>query len=251
MQFPSASALRYSNLQTYLRHQYHLVLDIAAEAKRIGHYPTPEETRYADEGTSMGSAFAGAGAGSRSSSLMWDHSNSVPTAESSRGGPYTPVSVPPPNISLVRPSPSSPADLVKAGRDRVKPPPLQRPLTHFIPDREPAPSVSRAPLQDVSPVTNGAAPRARHGKGISSPGVLQSSPQLGEAFDAEEDLYSPISPAESGMRPFSFAVRAGAAAAREGSEGHGRRSLFGRWGGSVTSFFGGSQGGSGSMVDMQ
>jgi len=58
----------------------------------------------------------------------------------------------------------------------------------------------------------------------------------------------PPSP-ESGLRPFSFAVRAGAA--RGSSDGHGKRNILGRWGGSVTSFFGGSQGGSGSMMDMQ
>jgi hypothetical protein len=64
-------------------------------------------------------------------------------------------------------------------------------------------------------------------------------------------LWSPVSAGDGSLRPFSFAVRAGAAAGRDG-EGHGgRKSLWGRWGGSVTSFFGGSQGGSGSMMDMQ
>jgi hypothetical protein len=52
-------------------------------------------------------------------------------------------------------------------------------------------------------------------------------------------------PPESGLRPFSFAVRA----AQGSNDGH--RNILGRWGGSVTSFFGGSQGGSGSMMDMQ
>lgn len=51
-------------------------------------------------------------------------------------------------------------------------------------------------------------------------------------------------PPESGLRPFSFAVRA-----QGSNDGH--RNILGRWGGSVTSFFGGSQGGSGSMMDMQ
>lgn len=62
-----------------------------------------------------------------------------------------------------------------------------------------------------------------------------------------EEPWPPISSAE--LRPFSFAVRAGAA--RESNDGHGKRTVLGRWGGSVTSFFGGSQGGSGSMMDMQ
>lgn len=70
--------------------------------------------------------------------------------------------------------------------------------------------------------------------------------------ETDDEAWPPISPAESGLRPFSFAVRAGAAGGKGSSDGHGgRKSLLGRWGGSVTSFFGGSAGGSGSMMDMQ
>ena len=66
------------------------------------------------------------------------------------------------------------------------------------------------------------------------------------------DEFWPPTP-ESGLRPFSFAVRAGAGGGGSvsGSDGHGRRTMFGRFGGSVTSFFGGSNHGSGSMMDMQ
>ena len=68
-------------------------------------------------------------------------------------------------------------------------------------------------------------------------------------MEDKDELWSPG--ADTNLRPFSFAVRAGATASRSSSDGHGRRSLWGKWGGSVTSLFGGSQGGSGSMVDMQ
>lgn len=95
--------------------------------------------------------------------------------------------------------------------------------------------------------------RSRYEKGISSPGTLERSPQPDRWADDDDDaLWSPVSGGDGSLRPFSFAVRAGAAAARDGGHGHdGRKSLWGRWGGSVTSFFGGSQGGSGSMMDMQ
>lgn len=84
-------------------------------------------------------------------------------------------------------------------------------------------------------------------------------------------------PTDTPVRPFSFAVWAGKNASRSGQGPYSARSspgprvndsdpmnhrrtstsgsassIFGRWGGSVTSFFGGSQGGmSGSMMDMQ
>lgn len=130
--------------------------------------------------------------------------------------------------SSVKPSPSSPADLSAiAGRGSTARTTPARPMTHYIPEREPRPADHslRPTLTSLS----------------TSPGQYMN------------DLdYSPISPADSGVRPFSFAVRAGATGHGMGeSEQNGRRSFFGRWGGSVTSFFGGSQGGSGSMMDMQ
>ena len=68
-------------------------------------------------------------------------------------------------------------------------------------------------------------------------------------MEDDTDIWPPV--ADGGLRPFSFAVRAGATAMKGSSDDHGRRKLWGRWGGSVTSLFGGSHGGSGSMVDMQ
>lgn len=107
---------------------------------------------------------------------------------------------------------------------------------------------------------------ARKGRGISSPGLLENASTLSvnNNYDRSEQLTPQIDPDASSMRPFSFAVRAQAPTSARSSPGprasdpmDTRRasaggSVFGRWGGSVTSFFGGSQGGmSGSMMDMQ
>ena len=195
-QFPSASAHRYATLQTYVKNQWTSVLEVRAHAQRIGHFPLPIDLPHDDDERPV--------PGPRTSSVLLS--------------PHTP----PPQLSIIRPSPSSPAGLSALRETRVT---VQRPLTHFIPDREPM--------------------GIRHGKGVSSPGLIERSPRLSELEDEEDWPPSP-----EGIKPFSFAVRAGATA-RDGSEGHGRRSLLGRWGGSMTSFFGGSQGGSGSMIDMQ
>ena len=91
---------------------------------------------------------------------------------------------------------------------------------------------------------------------MSTISALSSTPKprlLDEYDENDDDLWPP--PSENGLRPFSFAVRAaggGGAGSVHGSDGHGgRRSIFSKFGGSMTSLFGGSQGGSGSMVDMQ
>lgn len=195
------------------------MLEVRAEAQRLGHYPFPGEPTYSD---SVSSHEASIVAGPRTSSISW------------QSGSYTPLPAQPP----VRPSPSTPAEL---GSTRTRAAAQQRPLTHYY-------SESATP-GNVSPAAHSV--RSRYEKGISSPGTLEHATRL-ERWADDEELWSPASGGESSIRPFSFAVRAGAAAGREGSEGgHGRRSLFGRWGGSVTSFFGGSQGGSGSMIDMQ
>jgi hypothetical protein len=110
-----------------------------------------------------------------------------------------------------------------------------RPHTQLLPEA----------AEHINPTPHSA--RSRYEKGISSPGAL-GSPQP-DRWDDDDALWSPVSAGDGSLRPFSFAVRAGAAAGD--GHGHGRKSLFGRWGGSVTSFFGGSQGGSGSMMDMQ
>lgn len=126
-------------------------------------------------------------------------------------------------------------------------------MTHYLPQREPA----REILTPIGYNSSSVGKRG-HSKNTSSPGALEPlAINTNVNNTGDDDLWTPNQP--QGLRPFSFAVRAGAAAAREGSEGHGsvgggpgqRKSLWGRWGGSVTSFFGGSQGGSGSMVDMQ
>jgi hypothetical protein len=107
----------------------------------------------------------------------------------------------------------------------------------------------------------------RKGRGVSSPGLLEGlSPDpngyddsaLNDRSSARYDSADQNSISDSPIRPFSFAVWAGnggqhSARSSPGPGGRDRRSsALGRWGGSVTSFFGGSQGGaSGSMMDMQ
>ncbi|KAJ9116492.1 hypothetical protein QFC22_004934 [Naganishia vaughanmartiniae] len=136
----------------------------------------------------------------------------------------------------------------------------------------------------------------RKGRGISSPGLLEMSFQPPSRVNSrpsptagsfrQDQMYNFTDDEESmidltdqdqqrsgstPLRPFSFAVRAGRSSGNAGSTrsspgpGEGRDGLsgvLGRWGGSVTSFFGGSQAGgshwggshagnSGSMMDMQ
>ena len=106
----------------------------------------------------------------------------------------------------------------------------------------------------------------RKGKGVSSPGLLEGMSPDQNAFDdaindrssGRYDSGDQTSISDSPIRPFSFAVWAGNGGqhSARSSPGPGRdrrnSSALGRWGGSVTSFFGGSQGGaSGSMMDMQ
>ncbi|KAK4686607.1 hypothetical protein P7C73_g3518, partial [Tremellales sp. Uapishka_1] len=229
--FPSASAHRYGWLQTYLHNQYLVILELRAEVLRIGRYPDPTE---APEAPSTLSSHEDRPRTS-GSSAQWDARHARELSEHMRGAF---VSSSPPVLQPIRPSPSTPTMLGAQanGRGQVKLP--ARPQTHFYPDREPV-SNPRMPIS--GPPTT----RARHGKGISSPSILERTyPQ----DDVEWD--DALSPGESGLRPFSFAVRAGAQAGQESSDGHGRRSIWGKFGGSVTSLFGGSQGGSGSMMDM-
>lgn len=132
----------------------------------------------------------------------------------------------------------------------------------------------------------------RKGRGISSPGLLELSSQPASRttsrrspttstfrqdqqynFSADDDAsamdWDPANGRNSPLRPFSFAVRAnkGGASSVRSSPGprgdrDGKSGVLGRWGDSVTSFFGGSQAGgshwggshggnSGSMMDMQ
>ncbi|WVQ95166.1 hypothetical protein IAU59_002260 [Kwoniella sp. CBS 9459] len=238
--FPSASAHRYQTLQTYLRQQWMLVLEVRAEAQRLGRFPFPDDVAAS---SSTVSSHEGQG--------MSYAAPSRASAMDQYGGAFTPVRQTP-ALSVVRPSPSSPANLMGLASAPPRVAPLQRPLTHFLPDREPSLSAPRTP-QYGSPAS--ATSRVRHGKQGSSPGVLERSPQRSGTYEeSNEELWSPDEANGGNLRPFSFAVRAGAAAARDGagSDGHGggRRSLWGRFGGSVTSLFGGSQNGSGSMMDM-
>lgn len=154
-----------------------------------------------------------------------------------------------PNAGLhpatLRQSPSTPAAL---GQQPV--PQLTRPKSQYFPDREPSPYQQGRPSLNVN-----TAPQLRpsHLKGPSSSSVpKQQRDSRFEDWSDTEDLWPPASPSSGqNLRPFSFAVRAGAAG-REGSDGgHSRRSFLGKWGGSVTSLFtGGTHGGSGSMMDM-
>lgn len=130
----------------------------------------------------------------------------------------------------------------------------------------------------------------RKGRGISSPGLLELSSQPSSQRNRQSPTTStfrqdqqynfsnddgpsvdwdPAGGRDSPLRPFSFAVWAsknGGASSVKSSPGpraeRDGRSVLGRWGGSVTSFFGGSQAGgshwgdshggnSGSMMDMQ
>jgi hypothetical protein len=159
--------------------------------------------------------------GTRTSSISWEQRSARELRE--------PTTFTPPGV---RPSPSTPTELTNV---RSRPIVAPRPHTQLLPEA----------AEHINPTPHSA--RSRYEKGISSPGAL-GSPQP-DRWDDDDALWSPVSAGDGSLRPFSFAVRAGAAAGD--GHGHGRKSLFGRWGGSVTSFFGGSQGGSGSMMDMQ
>lgn len=113
----------------------------------------------------------------------------------------------------------------------------------------------------------------RKGRGISSPGLLEGLPHhhgtggshrtqtayTNERGSVKYDADDQGSTSDSPIRPFSFAVWAGnggSATPQSPGGGSSRESrnsgVLGKWSGSVTSFFGGSQGGaSGSMMDMQ
>ena len=161
--------------------------------------------------------------GPRTSSISWD--------QRSAREPSQAFSTP-----SVRPSPSTPNELTNVrSRPQIGP----RPHTQLLPEA--------AERINLNPTPHSA--RSRYEKGISSPGTLERSPQP-DRWDDDDALWSPAS-GDGSLRPFSFAVRAGAAAGRDGEGQNARKSLFRQWGGSVTSFFGGSQGGSGSMMDMQ
>lgn len=227
LQYPKASEHRYEYLHKYLAHQWKLVIDIRSEAQRRGHFAVPGELSYTDSVSSHEPSAAGP----RNSSISWDQRSALELRETIRE-PLTPA--------IVRPSPSTPTELA-ALRPKPAAVSVPRPHTQLLPETA---------AERYTPTPHSA--RSRYEKGVSSPGTLERSPQPDRWAEDEDALWSPVSAGDGSLRPFSFAVRAGAAAARDGVEGGGgRKSLWGRWGGSVTSFFGGSQGGSGSMMDMQ
>jgi hypothetical protein len=229
-------------MENYLYHQAILIREIRAEAQRTGKYPDPGEV------PGSGAVFTADRqsiiAGPRTSSVAWGQKHARELSEQMRGAFEEPrVGTQPSNV--VRPSPSSPADLANIAQARVQPSTATRPVTHFYPDREPA-------LAQRSPISINTDVRGPRRRSVNSTKTLDRSMRTDLWAETEEEAWPPISPAESGLRPFSFAVRAGAGGIKGSSDEHGgRKSMFGRWGGSVTSFFGGSTGGSGSMMDMQ
>ncbi|WVQ71992.1 hypothetical protein IAR50_001536 [Cryptococcus sp. DSM 104548] len=228
--FPSASAFRYQKLQDYLRNQWTLVLETRAEAQRVGGYAFPDDLGPAS---------------STSSHEVRAPSTALPSAVAYANGRGASASSPKPAPGM-RPSPSSPAGLSlssTAAQTPLRQAPLQRPLTHYLPEREPV----RQPVTPTNRVDSFA-----HNNSILTPQSRHFRNSPSQERDTEE-LWSPDDEPTQNLRPFSFAVRAGAVARNWSDGGHGpgrRKSLFGRWGGSVTSFFGGSQNGSGSMMDM-
>lgn len=176
----------------------------------------------------------------------------APSISTARSAPVT-MQQP---IPRLRESPSTPAGL----NSGIK----SRPRTHYLPDREPTSAASRlSTATNIRPSPNlglATSPtnRTSHLKapsGSTGPKGRESKFYAGDDWSDTEDLWPGYdelgSPGSGNLRPFSFAVRAGQQREREGSIGsHHRRSFFGKFGDSVTSFFTGSHGGSGSMMDM-
>lgn len=227
------------------------------EAERLGHYTVPEDPHYPNSQESHESS------ANPSSSTMSRHklrnpsidqgapSIKAPSVSTTRSVPILSSQVP-----MLRQSPSTPAGLSGVS---VQP---RRPRTHYVPDREPS-GINGAPLvqQQSRQTLHVNAPTQRpssHFKAPSSTSVpkARASQFYTDDWSDTEDLWAPASPHSGNLRPFSFAVRAGAGAGgAHGSDGgHSRKSFFGRFGGSVTSLFTGAAshgGASGSMMDMQ
>ncbi|GMK59802.1 hypothetical protein CspeluHIS016_0900190 [Cutaneotrichosporon spelunceum] len=253
--FPSSSALRFQILQSYLRGQYRLIVEIRQEAHKLGQYPEPEELAYPPSPTleSHDSLLSGNIIAQRTVRVSMDRGASsikAPSISTARSAPVT-MQQPVPRL---RESPSTPAGLNSA----IK----ARPRTHY--DREPTSAASRlSTATNIRPAPAlgfGTSPsnRTSHLKapsGSTGPKGRDSKFYAGDEWSDTEDLWPGYdelgSPASTNLRPFSFAVRAGQQREREGSVGsHHRRSIFGKFGDSVTSLFTGSHGGSGSMIDM-
>lgn len=266
MQYPSSSPLRYQMLQNYLRGQYRRILEIRSEASRLGHYPDPEEPLTA---SSQESGPVASGShherGQQCSIDQGAPSIKAVSINTTRSAPSAqgPMRVPQESHMGLRQSPSTPTGLGSQVTHRA------RPKTQYSDRISPdMPSVNLAnnrPSLYLNTGPGGGAPggsapspqltpnRASHYKapsGSSSALKGRESRYFTDDF-SDDELWPPASPGSGNLRPFSFAVRAGAARG-EGSEGsHNRRSFFGRFGDSVTSLFAGSHGGSGSMMDMQ
>lgn len=257
MQYPSSSALRYQILQSYLRGQYRLIIEIRQDAQRLGQYPEPEELTYPPSPTldSHDSLQTGSVSGQRTARVSMERgapSIKAPSISTARSAPVT-MQQPVPRL---RESPSTPAGL----NSGIK----SRPRTHYLPDREPTSAASRlstatnirpSPNLGVSVSPTNRSSHLKAPSGSTGPKGRESKFYAGDDWSDTEDLWPGYdelgSPGSGNLRPFSFAVRAGQQRDREGSIGsHHRRSFFGKFGDSVTSFFTGSHGGSGSMIDM-
>lgn len=220
----------------------------------MGHYPEPEELTYPHSPTVSSSEGASGSADARRSTRISVEQGApsikAPSISTARSAPVTMQQIP-----TLRQSPSTPALNTK------------RPQTHYVPEREglqsvrmQRPSLSNISTAVPSPVSS---QQRQHLKGpsistASMPKGRESRYYAGDDWSDTEDLWPPgydeMSPSSGHLRPFSFAVRAGAQGhdGRPGSiSSNHRRSFFGRFGDSVTSLFTGSHGGSGSMMDMQ
>jgi hypothetical protein len=233
-------------------------MEIRSEAQRLGHYPEPEEPYYPSSPTVASHESGGYGASGSKPRRVTQRSMDLgapsikaPSISTARSAPIMPVPLGP----TLRQSPSTPAGLGSQVTHR------SRPRTYYS-DREPMPQLNVAGIgasaaAAAAAAAAGSSTRTSHYKvpsGSTMPKARESRFYAADdGWSDGDDLWPPASPASGNLRPFSFAVRAGAAGGGQGSEGgHSRRSFFGRFGGSVTSLFtGNTHGGSGSMMDMQ
>lgn len=252
MQYPSSSALRYQILQNYLRGQYRLILEVRQEAQRIGHYTEPEDPHYPNSQETHESSLDPSSTISRHKMRNQSIDQGAPSIKAPSVSTARSVPILSSQVPMLRQSPSTPAGLSNVSVQ------ARRPRTQYVPDREPGingASLSAQTSRQTLSINTPTQRPSSHFKAPSSTSVpkARGSQYYTDDWSDTEDLWAPSSPASGNLRPFSFAVRAGAGGGQGSDGGHSRKSFFGRFGGSVTSLFtgAGSHGGSGSMMDMQ